>query len=358
MSTSGFAGIFGGIIAGKLSDILGRKRVIYIGLLGYAIPWIIYLLFKSTSVFYLAQIIDGVMLQMFLTGIYVYIVDVFSPEKRGGAMGIFRSFANLGMTMGPLLLIGLVYTMFGFEVYFLISISIFIICGLGVLFFVDESKQELEKSSGLVESLKKLTKNSGSGIKFYLPSISKLVLLFIISTILRAIGQTMILTTLSLYLIDLGLQMTEISLLYSITSIVSIFIPTIFGKLSDRFGRKKILVIALVLSGIASLQYLWVNTFSQVLIIRLLEVVSFSITMPIGLAFLTELILPSERGLAIGLYSIFSTPGIMGALGGIIVQYYGFDMMFLVAFTSSILSAIILLFGIPVTNTKVHDKVT
>lgn len=347
ISASGFGGIFGGVIAGKLSDVFGRKPVIYIGLLGYAIPWIIYLFFKSTPLFYLARIIDGITLQMFLTAVYAYIADVFPPEKRGGAMGIFRSFSNLGMTMGPILLVGLVYNIFGSEFYFIVSISIFIVCGLGVLFFVKESKQELEKTDRVFERLKRPKKNSGSSLKLSLPSISKPFIIFIISAIFRAIGQTMIISILSIYLSELGLGITEISLLYSTTSILSIFIPTLFGKLSDRFGRKKLLTLGIILSGIASLQYLWVNTFTQILGVRLLEAVALSITMPIGLAFLTELLPASERGLGIGVYSVFTSPGMMGVLGGAIVQNFGFNMIFPVASASSILSAMILVFGLP-----------
>ena len=119
---------------------------------------------------------------------------------------------------------------------------------------------DLEKSIKIPNKLTQSTKNSKSKFSFYVPSISKPAIIFIISTIFRAIGQTMILSILSIYLSDLGLGITEISLLYSITSIVSIFIPTIFGTLSDRFGRKTILTIALFLSGVASLQYLWVTT--------------------------------------------------------------------------------------------------
>ena len=157
----------------------------------------------------------------------------------------------------------------------------------------------------------------------------------------------MIISILSIYLSELGLSITEISLLYSLTSIFTIFLPTFFGKLSDRFGRKKLLIIGIILSGIASLQYLWVNTFAQILGIRLLEAVAFSITMPIGLAFLTELLPASERGLGIGVYSVFTSPGMMGVLGGAIVQNFGFNMIFPVASASSILSAMILVFGLP-----------
>jgi MFS family permease len=347
MSASGFGGIFGGVLAGKLSDMIGRKPVIYIGLLGYAIPWIIYLFFKSTSLFYLARIIDGITLQMFLTAVYAYIADVFPPEKRGGAMGIFRSFANLGMTIGPILLVGLVYNIFGAEAYFIISASIFLVCGLCVLFFVKESKQDLTKSNSFVERLKRPNKNSGSSFKVSLPVISQPLIIFTISAIFRAIGQSMIISILSIYLSERGLSITEISLLYSITSILNIFIPTLFGKLSDRFGRKKLLTLGIILSGIASLQYLWVNTLTHFLGVRLLEAVAVSITMPVGLAFLTELLPASQRGLGIGVYSIFTSPGMMGVLGGAIVQNFGFNMIFPVAFASSIVSAGILVFGLP-----------
>jgi hypothetical protein len=42
MTLSGLIGIVSEIISGKVSDIIGQKPIIVTGLLGYAIPWLIF----------------------------------------------------------------------------------------------------------------------------------------------------------------------------------------------------------------------------------------------------------------------------------------------------------------------------
>ena len=52
MTLSGLFGIVSGIVSGRVSDTIGRKPVIVVGLLGYAIPWFIFWQTKSIPFFY------------------------------------------------------------------------------------------------------------------------------------------------------------------------------------------------------------------------------------------------------------------------------------------------------------------
>ena len=351
MSVSGLVGIFSGIIAGKVADIIGRKPIIVTGLLGYAIPWVIFWQTKSIPFFYLARVIDGITLQMFFTAVYAFISDVFPGEKRGRAQGIYQSAANIGSAIGPVLLVGLVYNTLGPDIYWIVCIFIFLISGSLVFLFVNESKRDVKKASTLFVSLKNLSnplKNSKRKLG-NAPSQNKPLTLYLLSSIIRSIGQTMLLPLFSLYLLNLGLSVTETSIIYSVTSMVNIATPTVFGLLSDKFGRKRILVLGIVASAITSLLFIWVQTFFQVLVVRLLSTVAMMITVPIGLAFLTDLLPPSGMGLGIGFYQsilrIDST--VMGVVGGAFVQLYGFNAVFIVGCLTSLISAGIIQAGIP-----------
>lgn len=349
MSVSGLVGIFSAIIAGKIADIIGRKPLIVTGLLGYAIPWLIFWQTKSTPFFYLARVIDGITLQMFFTAVYAFISDVFPREKLGRAQGIYQSAANIGSAIGPVLLVGLVYNSIGPEFYWIVCILIFLISGSLVLLFVKESKQDVKKGKTVLTSMKNLSnpfKNSRLGSTLFQ---NKPLTLYFLSSIVRSVGQTMLMPLFSLYLLNLGLSVAETSVIYSITSMANIATPAIFGWLSDKFGRKRMLVAGIIATAITSLLFIWVQTFFQVLVVRLLSTLAMMITTPIGLAFLTDLLPPTGMGTGIGFYQsiLWADSAVMGAVGGIFVQLYGFNSIFIVGCITSVISAGIIQFGVP-----------
>lgn len=359
MAISGFAGIFGGVIAGKLSDVIGRKPLIASGLLAYTIPWIFIMFGTNTIFFYVALIIEGLTLQIFFTAIYAFIADLFPPERRGSIMGVWQSLLNVGRTVGQLLSVGIVYAAFGSDAYFILMIILHIFSGLIVFFFVKESKLIKRSHFNMLDFFTTIPK-AFRRFKFKpsIPRFNRSVYIYFLASVLRSAGQVMTMPIFTIYLIELGVTVAEISIIYTVASLVTSFTPILFGKLSDKYGRKKMLVSGIFSSGIISLLYLLVTTFQAVLFVRVLSALAFSIIAPIGLAFLTELLPTTERGLGLGFYQTFNSSGgmIWGAIGGIIVQYYGFSPIFFIGFAASLISGASILFGVQEKNQNVLDS--
>jgi MFS family permease len=349
MAVSGFAGIFGGVIAGKLSDALGRKPVIASGLLAYTIPWIFLMFGTNVIFFYVGLIIEGLTLQIFFTAIYAFIADLFPPERRGSIMGVWHSLLNIGRTVGQLLSVGVVYATFGSDAYFVLMILLHICSGLIVFFFVKELKGFNVVQLGIVDFFRKIP-IVFRNFKFQssIPRFNKSVNIYFLASVLRSAGQVMTMPIFTIFLLELGITIPEISIIYTIASIVNSFTPILFGKISDKIGRKKMLVLGIFSSGIVSLLYLIVTTFQEVLVVRMLSALTFSIITPIGLAFLTELLPLQKRGLGLGFYQTFNSSGgmVWGAIGGIIVEYYGFNSIFMIGFISSLISGLSIIFGV------------
>jgi MFS family permease len=180
------------------------------------------------------------------------------------------------------------------------------------------------------------------------PHFSRLFIIFMIASIVRSLYQ-MAQPIFPIFLSNLGISVPEVSIIYSSASIVSMITPIIFGKLSDKFGRKKLLILGTLIAGIYALQGFWTLTFSQALTMKLFDALSLAIITPISLAFLTELLPSSQKGLGIGLYNsiLRLDSSALGAVGGILVQLYGFNMLFLVGIVASIISSVIILIYIP-----------
>ena len=344
MSLSGFSGIISGIISGRLSDRIGRKPLIYVGLLSYSVPWIILWQAPVKILFYVAMFAEGFSLQVFFTAIYAFISDAFIPERRGMAMGVFWSSMGVGMILGPLLLINIIYKLFGEAAFFFICILFFVGTGSLVYFFVSEPRFKHvvnDKVSG-----EKLS------TKHRLPSFSRSCYIYLIAAIFLSIGQSMNMSMFSLFLTDVGVDVAGISLIYSLSAIITSIFPVIFGKLSDKYGRKKFLVAGRIMTSISSLMYTMYRLPSGILAFRLLYSVAGSISTSVGLAYLTELLPENNQGLGIGLYNslLRIDSSLMAVVGGVVVQYYGFNTMFLIEASTAILSAGLVQFGVQSSN--------
>ena len=89
-----------------------------------------------------------------------------------------------------------------------------------------------------------------------------------------------------------------------------LFATPLFGRLSDRVGRKHIISNTLFLSSIMFLCYSLVKTPSQLLLVSI-AVSMFSIQSPLLLAMLSEFTPRRLSGLSMGIYGSFEDLGLM-----------------------------------------------
>ncbi len=104
------------------------------------------------------------------------------------------------------------------------------------------------------------------------------------------------------------------------------------GAVGDRFGRKKILMLGLVLFGLASALALFTGDPGQLIVIRALMGVGAAILTPITLAVLPVMFEPHEQGRAITLLTLGTGLGIpLGPLvGGYLLEHFWWGSIFLV----------------------------
>lgn len=85
---------------GRLSDRIGRRPVLLIGLAGSAVSYLVFGLAGSFAMLLLSRIVSGA------TGATVhvaqaYLADITPPERRSHAMGLIGAAFGLGFTIGP-----------------------------------------------------------------------------------------------------------------------------------------------------------------------------------------------------------------------------------------------------------------
>jgi EmrB/QacA subfamily drug resistance transporter len=121
---------------------------------------------------------------------------------------------------------------------------------------------------------------------------------------------------------DLGASAGE--LVWAIDSYILAFAALLFtwGALGDRYGRKRILVIGLIIFGIASAASAFAATPGQLIAFRAVMGVGGAAVMPTTLAIITVVFPPHERGKAIGAWAgaVGAAVALGPVLGGLLLQ--------------------------------------
>jgi DHA1 family multidrug resistance protein-like MFS transporter len=92
-----------GPIWGSLSDRVGRKPILILGVLGYGIAMLGFGLATELWMLFAARILSGILSSATSPTTMAYISDSTSKEDRGGGMGILGAAAGLGTIFGPAL---------------------------------------------------------------------------------------------------------------------------------------------------------------------------------------------------------------------------------------------------------------
>jgi MFS family permease len=122
-----------------------------------------------------------------------------------------------------------------------------------------------------------------------------------------------------------------------------------FGALADRFGRRRVMLIGLVLLGVASLATAFVTTAEQLIAVRVTMGIAAAMTTPGSMALAFRLF--EEDSLRIRAITVISTVGLVGLAigpiaGGFVLAIAPWQVLLLVNVPIAILAIIGIRFGI------------
>ncbi|MCZ4606974.1 MFS transporter [Streptomyces sp. Lzd4kr] len=104
------------------------------------------------------------------------------------------------------------------------------------------------------------------------------------------------------------------------------------GSLGDRFGRRRVMLIGLLLFGAASLAATWCTNPGEVIAARVAMGVGGALIMPSTLSILITVFDEEERGRAMAAWSSVSMLGLVGSpvLGGVLIEHFSWQSIFFV----------------------------
>jgi EmrB/QacA subfamily drug resistance transporter len=134
--------------------------------------------------------------------------------------------------------------------------------------------------------------------------------------------------------IQQDLAATQSELEWSINSYTLVFAGLLFtfGLLGDRFGRRRMLVLGLVMFGVASAVSAYAGSPEQLIAARALMGVGAAAVMPSTLAIISNVFEPEERGRAIGIWvaSVGLAVVLGPVVGGALLEQFWWGSVFLI----------------------------
>lgn len=322
------ARVFLEIPSGLLSSRLGYFIPMALGLTFITLGNLLSRFVKSPYELMVGRAMVGLGAPLFYGVAMTFVVDLFTAERRGSAMGFFQGVEFLGTILGSSLS-GYIVSLLGFRDAFLLSSSLGAVA-IALLTF-----------SGIRRRYRPL---GGGGL--HLTSIAEVLrsrnLLIVSSSIFAEFVMSVgvLYTIFPIHLNErLDLPLTLVGLILAARSIGFVCSMFIMGPISDRVGRRPVLLSGLVATGLIIL------LLGHLRSPLLFALAVFSIGISTGAIWIVSPVIASEavrpelRGAAIGTYRTFFDLGsifgpimmsTMNEAFGIGTCFYAASMMVLV----------------------------
>lgn len=286
---------------GRLSDKIGRKPLITIGLIGFALAEFIFAFATGLWMLFISRIMAGIFGSALMPTAMAYVSDVTDEKSRGQGMGILGAAMGLGIVVGP----GIGGWLAEYDLsypFILAGIAASVAAIVSVILlpesFTKEQRDALEdepKSS----HFKKMKDALISPVGFLL------VLVFIMSFGLANFQAIFGYYALERY----GYGPQQVGFIILIVGIVGTLVQGIgVGRMTKLFGEEKVVTIALIISAIGFVIMTLAQSFTMVIITTGIFFVGNSLLRPSLNSLISKLAGP-RQGMVMGLNNSFLSLG-------------------------------------------------
>lgn len=329
-STASLLKLFSGILSDRMH---GRKGLV---LFGYSLSALMRPLIGSAVSPFMVLLIragDRVGKGVRTSPRDALIADSVDPSVRGKAYGFHRSMDHAGALVGPLIATGLLaWFVTGVrQVFWLAALP-----GLAAVLLIVWKVREVEKPS----------RPSGQVRLAFIPAgpLRRYLAVLFLFTLGNSSDAFLLLKA-----GHLGVPAFRIPLLWAFFHLVKMLSSMPFGSLSDRVGRRGVILAGWAVYALSYLGYGLAVNEMQIWLLFALYGLYYGLTEGVEKAFLADLADPSLRGAVFGWYNFAVGAGALPAslLFGAVWQRWGGVAPFLVGASLAALAALLLLWLVP-----------
>lgn len=299
-------------LVGRLVDTWGRKPMMMVGSVIFILGPLFYILARSIPWLFLARMFHGVGIAAFTTAYSTLVADLVPPPRRGEALGLAGTAPYLSIIFAPPLG-GALLPRLGFSPLFLIS-AVVAALSLLVAIPIREAARRVnpQKAAGFLGTLRERY--------VWVPSLL---------TVVVGLAYGSLLTFLPLFGVERGIA--NVGLFFTTYGLMTITVRMPLGRLSDRVGRMRVIIPAMLLLSLALAGLRMAGGMELLIVAAILYGLGDSGAGAATVALVVDEAPLEVRGTAIGvLYASFDLgAGLGGVVMGPVAGVVGYGGMYL-----------------------------
>ena len=335
-------------LSGKLSDRLGRRALILISAVLNALAAVLYLVARNVNEIIIIRTLEGLAWAAFWPSVEALTTEIASASASGRAMGLSSASYGTGFAFGSLIG-GSIASTTGYRNTFYFYLLPSMVAALTIsIWFKDAGAVDISKGDQhAAPQSNELKVDLRESRPFLLSNVVAASYTFVLGALL---------TLFSVYAKGLGVEVFGIGVLFALFWIGRIVSSMSAGRLSDRVGRRSILIPALIGCAIASLIAAISVGIELLSISMVIMGISIGAVFPVAVALISDNVRTQQRGVAMGLFETSCGIGMMTAatVGGIVADQFNPRYPYVLCALISIASATAL--GIALTHVEAHSK--
>jgi DHA1 family multidrug resistance protein-like MFS transporter len=303
-------------LVGWALDRWGRRPFILAGFGGYALAMIAFAFINQWWGIIAARVIQGIASSLLWLSIYAATADLAGEDRRARSFGGISQASSQGSIVGAFIgmtILNWPFTIVGMDEFAGKWLVMFLFFGLaaGVAFFLALSgikETRPVRPAGHVEQ----------PIRW-----SRTWVLLLLVTFITGASWAMVSPVLIIFLRqNLNVEVGQLSWAFLPSGLVWAIFPVYLGRLADRFGRKPMMVLGLVMAAISSFVIPFLGSIVAFAAIWALQALCYAAGDPAEQALVADLTGGDQRGRAYGIYVMMAD---LGAAFGPLVGGWLYD---------------------------------
>jgi len=338
VAASTVTGVLFKLPAGALSDIFGRRRVMLLGAVFFAVPPFVYPFVTDAGALLALRFVHGFATAIFAPVASAYVAGL-AEARRGARLGWFSSANDLGATAGPLIGGLVLYATASFAASYLL-VGVLGVLALGMALLVPEET----KTSAAESSLTARAAEFWDGLRDVITTPAVLTAAAVEATMYLGFGA--FLGFMPLYARSVGLNDGAIAVVLALQLTVALLAKPFTGNMSDRLGRKPVIVLGLFASAAALPLIFRMTSFAGLVAVVPLLGLGVAAVTPATNALIADLVAARRLGTGMGVFgTIWDIGEALGPiLAGILIGQIGYEPAFDVI--AAIIAAVAVAFAV------------
>lgn len=312
-------------IWGSVSDRIGRKPVILLGLLGFGISFILFGFATQLWMLFAARLLGGMLSAAMQPTVMAYVVDTTESETRGSGLAMMGAAMGMGMVFGPV--IGGFLGERSPSLPFFFAGTLALVVLLFALVLLPESRPAAARGHAQ-------TQRRGNSLRDLLGELRGPFGFLLVIAFVAMFATANLEATFALYSQQhLGFGEGQMGLIFTVMGLSMALTQALFvGRFISRWGEQRVMQIGLLSSAIGFTLILFTFNLASVLVVMALLGFGSAALNPSVNSLASKLAPPERQGRTMGVIGSYNSLGrIFGpVVGGLLFDMLGFRWPYIV----------------------------